>query len=430
MILLGFRSLDTSVLPREACLTIEASTQSDVTRVVIEADRVLWQHREDARPLLLHGKPGSLPAQALIDGVLLEVTAQSVTVTRPSSAIKLRLAVGAIVSGLVKHEVDGLWGAHGTSPKDFTSLPFGRQFFLQATSGLEALGYLDTMPGWPRWSSTPGGLIYNHGGRVARFRLTEKFVTLAASVGVSLADWKEHWARSPSKRVEVPVDVPRLVLRGATKNEWPIREEGKPLPIAADDLRAVELLEGVKAHNAFLERQTIGGVSFPGLRRIFNDGDQPGLKWRRGGRYFSLPGGEAYEMMSGNERRSDLTINGSAVGEVDLAASHLTLLYALLEEPFDAQVDPYAIPDVDRDVVKSWVTQALGIGSSDAKRWSVTARKDFAKVTGHVTAGETARYTKQFRIEQIRDAIEAIDPKIDLGFLCPDQPTAKNEGRT
>ena len=46
------------------------------------------------------------------------------------------------------------------------------------------------------------------------------------------------------------------------------------------------------------------------------------------------------------------------------------------------------------------------------------------RVTGHVTAGETARYTKQFRIEQIRDAIEAIDPKVDLGFLCPDQPAA------
>jgi integrase len=42
------------------------------------------------------------------------------------------------------------------------------------------------------------------------------------------------------------------------------------------------------------------------------------------------------------------------------------------------------------------------------------------RVTGHVTAGETARYTKQFRIEQLRDAIEAIDPAIDLSFLYPE----------
>jgi integrase len=41
------------------------------------------------------------------------------------------------------------------------------------------------------------------------------------------------------------------------------------------------------------------------------------------------------------------------------------------------------------------------------------------RVTGHVTAGETARYTKQFRIEQLHAAIEAIDPGIDLGFLYP-----------
>lgn len=42
------------------------------------------------------------------------------------------------------------------------------------------------------------------------------------------------------------------------------------------------------------------------------------------------------------------------------------------------------------------------------------------RVTGHVTAGETARYTKQFRIEQLRDAIEAIDPAVDLSFLYPE----------
>lgn len=45
------------------------------------------------------------------------------------------------------------------------------------------------------------------------------------------------------------------------------------------------------------------------------------------------------------------------------------------------------------------------------------------RVTGHVTAGETSRYTKGFKVEQIRDAIEAIDPGIDLSFLdaerCP-----------
>lgn len=39
------------------------------------------------------------------------------------------------------------------------------------------------------------------------------------------------------------------------------------------------------------------------------------------------------------------------------------------------------------------------------------------RVTGHVTAGETARYTKQFRIEQLQAAIESLEPGIDLSFL-------------
>ena len=107
---------------------------SDVT------EKLLWQHREAALPLLLRAEAVSPAAQILIEGLLQELIGQGAEATRPSSAIKLRLAIGGMVSGLMKHEVDGLWGAHGTSPKDFTSLPFGRQFFMQATSGLKALG--------------------------------------------------------------------------------------------------------------------------------------------------------------------------------------------------------------------------------------------------------------------------------------------------
>ena len=254
--------------------------------------KLLWQHREAALPLLLRAEAVSPAAHTLIEGLLQELIGQGAEATRPSSRDKLRRATGAIVAGLMKHEAQGLWGAHGTSPKDFTSLPFGRQFFIRVTDGLKALGYLDTIPGWPRWI-TLGAAVHNHGGRVARFRLTSHFLSQAASVGVSLEDWKGHWTRGPSQRVMVSEEVPRLELRGATQGDWSIREVGKPLPIADDDLRAIELLDGVKAHNAFLDRHTIGGISFPGLRRIFNNGDLPGLRWRRGGRYFSLPGGEA-----------------------------------------------------------------------------------------------------------------------------------------
>jgi integrase len=39
-------------------------------------------------------------------------------------------------------------------------------------------------------------------------------------------------------------------------------------------------------------------------------------------------------------------------------------------------------------------------------------------LTGHETAGETARYTKQFKIEQLRAAIDQLNPELDLSHLA------------
>lgn len=50
-------------------------------------------------------------------------------------------------------------------------------------------------------------------------------------------------------------------------------------------------------------------------------------------------------------------------------------------------------------------------------QWSGVLEQIIDKVTGHVRQGETARYTKNFKIEQLRDAIEGIEPKIDLSHL-------------
>ena len=50
-------------------------------------------------------------------------------------------------------------------------------------------------------------------------------------------------------------------------------------------------------------------------------------------------------------------------------------------------------------------------------QWSGVLEQIIDKVTGHVRQGETARYTKNFKIEQLRDAVEGIQPKVDLGHL-------------
>ena len=47
------------------------------------------------------------------------------------------------------------------------------------------------------------------------------------------------------------------------------------------------------------------------------------------------------------------------------------------------------------------------------------------QLTGHATPGETARYTKGFRIEQLQQGINSIDPQIDLAFLYLDDAAAE-----
>ncbi|WP_300974462.1 site-specific integrase [Sphingomonas sp. LHG3406-1] len=48
-------------------------------------------------------------------------------------------------------------------------------------------------------------------------------------------------------------------------------------------------------------------------------------------------------------------------------------------------------------------------------------REMVAAIAGQVVPGETARYMKGFRVEQLKEAIDLLDPQVDLPFLSLDQ---------
>lgn len=56
-------------------------------------------------------------------------------------------------------------------------------------------------------------------------------------------------------------------------------------------------------------------------------------------------------------------------------------------------------------------------------QWSGVPEPVIDRLTGHATAGETARYTKSFQVEQLRDGIEGIRPAISLGELAKTENT-------
>jgi hypothetical protein len=115
--------------------------------------------------------------------------------------------------------------------------------------------------------------------------------------------------------------------------------------------------------NAFLlEPGRIEGITFAGLRRSFNNADHPDFAYQWHGRYYSLPQGDLYEHMEGGKttRQRLIKIDGEPAVEVDISASHLTILHGLLGVPCDGEGDPYGLLGHDRETVKAWLLLALG----------------------------------------------------------------------
>jgi hypothetical protein len=267
---------------------------------------------------------------------------------------------------------------HGVSPKDFCSktLGFARSIFLEVTNHMSGAGLLRVTKGAPRWHPAFDGFVVK-GGDLTTYRLTPRALALAEERGIRLTDWATHWRLKGDQSAPTKTCEQLLVLRSTRKRVAGRKQDTRSLPIDQSDKRAGEIVRGIKALNDFLAKQDIGNIAFPGLRRIFNDGDQSNYGWNKGGRYYSLPGGHSYEVRPSEWRRTVITINSEAVDEVDLRASHLTLLHALLGKAFDTQQDPYDLPDFPRAAVKIWVSQAMGASNPWPRKWSARAQAEY-----------------------------------------------------
>jgi hypothetical protein len=85
--------------------------------------------------------------------------------------------------------------------------------------------------------------------------------------------------------------------------------------------------------------------------------------------------------MSPPEKRLEMTINGEAVAEIDIKASHLTIYHAKRGAPLSRNSDPYERVGVDRTIAKLWTVVSLGNGKQ-AVRWPPETAKDYKKDTG------------------------------------------------
>ena len=352
--------------------------------------------REDKRALImpLVGGPKSPLAEAAVDALFQEVVkpAMAGRQERPSSIRKARAALGALLGDLCRYRSQGRDGKHGVTPKDFSTadLGFGRTSFMLVK---EALGDADLLRFKPGWNFTGEGFdggVTRYGGSLTIFRLAPSLVNRLGELRG--ADAAKHWAHGKPK---VRPDEPLLSLRSRKDRDG----EAEELPYSIGEPGVADLLSRLQRLNAFVLSR-VDGIAFSGLRRVYNDGDVRGKRWKRGGRYYSRKGAEQYELMGELGRVKTILLAGEIVAEVDIRASHLAVAHGLLNLRFDpGRSDPYACGGVHREAVKAFLTASFGRGHLRAKRWYPKSLEVYAEKCGGRSLG--ADYT----VEQVRSAV-------------------------
>jgi hypothetical protein len=254
---------------------------------------------------------------------------------------------------------------HPTGATTFDDVPVGYDVFMGMLAGLTALGFV--------------GIAKGSMGtrRATTFWATEKLIDLATQNGVRLQNIRTHFKPEPPHNP--------LVMRGRGERRGNKKTRGTIIKKPKRDETVERMEMDLRELNAFLADCEIIGGDHEGYTRNFNVNS-----WKRGGRLYSIGGG--YQQMSPPEKRLEMTINGEPVAEIDIRASHLTIIHAKLEQPLSRDSDPYERIKgfgVDRSIAKLWTV--IGLGSAKPPvRWPAETAKKYQKDTGKVL-GKVAR---------------------------------------
>ena len=175
-------------------------------------------------------------------------------------------------------------------------------------------------------------------------------------------------------------------LRSASVRKGRAKIKGKALRLIPSE-KLSQIKTDLKAINTFLYDQTYEGMEFYGVRKIFNEGDRADFDWNMGGRLYAI-GDQSYQGFK-REKRLDIKINGQAVVEIDINASHLRILHGILSHQLPGGEDIYEVEGIHRSVVKAWITSTLGHTDFHA-RWTQKAVKSIEKAG--VKRSETLTY--------------------------------------
>lgn len=240
------------------------------------------------------------------------------------------------------HLVAGLLHAAARSSKTWLPLGSERQLDMLATTMIAVRSGYATMA--PQQDAV-------------RVRATNAFLLLAGSFGVRTENWRAHFgkARVSGRSAMGPVTVHR-----AERGHNAVLHVREPIAIDGDEDLAIhgEQVRLITELTGYLLGQGIVPPALRALRRTFFREDGMPLGWDLGGR-ISAAGSDNFQGQP-LEQRLRMTINGRQVIEIDMAASGLTIAQAAEGMPLDPHLDPYAIDEFPRQIVKAFVVEKFG----------------------------------------------------------------------
>ena len=353
--------------------------------------------REKASYLNLRLEPYSDESKALVCRVSSETWALSDS--KRSKPLKLHTeATGAFVADLLtcyaRNPTKCLYRPMMAS--SFTGERIGYRVFKRLVEGAESAELVSVLRG------TGGG---NEIGMATRFQAKASLISLAEECGIELEKLDTHFRPIPRpERIAYP-----LLLRASSRQVGWTKEQGRNIPVDYGRPEAARLVEQVNELNVFFADTQIepSGDHFA-FHRIFNEGDIRGFAWNKGGRLYSM--GDSYQQRKQDER-SCMTLGGEPVVEIDIGASHLTILHAKLGQEFDpSSIDPYFHPDIPRKVLKGWVTMTLGHDRFH-RAWTKDKKADYHDKTG----GDLG---KDFPIKKVREEALQLHPVLSEWPSC------------
>lgn len=354
--------------------------------------------RENASYLSMRSEPYSDEAKTLVRKVSSATWALGESKRAKPSSLHTE-AVGAFIGDLL--------ACHAQSPakylyrpmmaSSFTGERIGYRVFKRLVEGAQSAGLVSVVIG------TGGG---NEIGVATRFRAEATLISLASDYDITLKKLDAHF-----RPIARPARVAHpLLLRGASRYVGWKKQQGRNIPIGYGKPQAAALAEQVNALNAFFASIQIepAGDHYA-FHRIFNEGDAPGFDWNKGGRLYSI--GDSYQQRKSADRAS-MKLNRQPVIEIDIQASHLTILHALLGKPLDpTSHDPYQHPSIPRRILKGWVVMTLGHNRFH-RAWSADMIADYHERTG-------GKLGNDYPIKNVREEALKLLPLLKDWESCP-----------